>query len=269
MRLFAAAVVIHVSFIIFLTLANHLVGGQRHSAPPERLQVRLIEVPVAPAKPPLPEELPAVEGAIEPDFAPKSLERTPAQPPQRPRVEQPLKVSGEQPPDALVTKTPRRIVGLNLESTVTGPGPSFATGTSRRGQTEGRAQAQPSASARLESAGAAADGEQPSGTRQRTAAHIPTRDVQFVKPTRQLHNKPAYPARLKAQGIEGDVTVRVDIDVTGRVIRVSVLSGSGYPEFDEAARRAALAERFTPAKRRGQPVPFSLSYAYRFRIQDF
>ena len=76
---------------------------------------------------------------------------------------------------------------------------------------------------------------------QRKASHIPTRDEAFEKPQRLSADKPPYPETLKAQGIEANVLVRIDIDAEGRVTRVDILKGSGYPEFDEAARKAAHA----------------------------
>jgi protein TonB len=107
-----------------------------------------------------------------------------------------------------------------------------------------------------------------SGNVQRVAARIPTRDVQFEKPKRVSPSKPEYPATLKAQNLEGDVVVGVDIAANGVVTQVSILRSSGHAAFDDAARRAALAERFTPALRDGQAVAFTLSYTYRFRIED-
>jgi protein TonB len=106
------------------------------------------------------------------------------------------------------------------------------------------------------------------GTTQRVASRIPTRDATFEEPKRIRPNKPEYPVTLKAQNIEGNVVVSVDISESGRVTRVNIVQASGYPEFDEAARRAALSERFSPAMRDGRAVAFTLSYTYRFRIED-
>jgi protein TonB len=103
---------------------------------------------------------------------------------------------------------------------------------------------------------------------QRVASHIPTRDTQFEKPKRLKPNRPEFPAALKAQGVEGDVVVRVDIAADGHVTGVAIVRSSGYPAFDEAAKRAATSEQFAPALRDGVAVPFTLSYSYRFRIED-
>jgi TonB family protein len=100
------------------------------------------------------------------------------------------------------------------------------------------------------------------------ASHIPTRDTQFEKPKRLKPNRPAFPPALKAQGVQGDVVVRVDIAASGQVTSVTIVSSSGYPAFDDAAKQAAASERFAPARRDGIAVPFTLSYSYRFRIEE-
>ena len=72
----------------------------------------------------------------------------------------------------------------------------------------------------------------------------------------------------RAQGIEANVTVLVTLDETGKVTTVKVIVPSPYAAFNEAARRAALAEVFEPALRDGVPIPYTLSYRYHFRIED-
>jgi protein TonB len=109
---------------------------------------------------------------------------------------------------------------------------------------------------------------QPVAGVQRVASHIPTRDAQFEKPKRLKPNRPEYPPALKAQGVQGDVVVRVDIAASGQVTNVTIVSSSGYAAFDAAAKQAAASERFAPALRDGIAVPFTLSYSYRFRIEE-
>jgi protein TonB len=221
--------------------------------------------PPPPVEPPPVEELVALQGPVEPDFKPPEPE--PVVPKKKPKKPKPV----EPPPEEVETPEPppepvrHRIVGLSLESTVQGGGgPSFAVGTSRMGKTEKRA-ADPKQASREP----AATGTGATGQVQRVAARIPTRDAVFVKPKRLPSKKPAYPETLKARNVEGDVLMRIDIDRAGKVIRAEVLKGSGFREFDETSRKAALAERFTPATRNGRPVAYTLSYTYRFRIEDY
>ena len=258
-RLVIAAAVIHATVILSFAVVGYLVGQQTAYHPPERLSVKIVETP---PPPPVVEEPPVEPATIVPEFEPVTPPKA-----RDVRAKEPAKVQDAPDPAPEPDPAPKRIVGLSLESTVEGSGPSFATGTSRMGQTETRA-VDPSQAERAPAAAPAPAVTAQPGSGQRVASHIPTRDTQFEKPKRLKPNRPEFPAALKAQGIEGDVTVRVDIAADGAVTSVSIVRGSGYPAFDEAARRAAASERFAPAIRDGKPVPFSLSYSYRFRIED-
>ena len=76
----------------------------------------------------------------------------------------------------------------------------------------------------------------------------------------------AYPPALFDQKVEGDVTLRLFVDSTGRLVPESsrVAEPSGYPALDSAALAGSAALRFAPAKRHGiavatvflQPVEF-------------
>ncbi|MEY2933777.1 MAG: hypothetical protein RL033_4526 [Pseudomonadota bacterium] len=259
LRLLVGAVIIHAVIIISFAFINRLIGSQPVFAPPERLKVDIVDVPRPVVPPPPVEEAPVEQGPVEPEFAPPPVVEKPKAQPRPVKTEAPL------PAPEVATKEPvqRRIVGLSLESTVQGEGPAFATGTSRMGRTQGPAE-DPRRATQAPSAGASAT----AAPSQRTATRIPTRDAQFEKPKRMRQAEPPYPATLKAQGVEGDVMVSVSIDASGRVTGVSIVQSSGQPEFDRAAQQAAQEERFSPALRDGQPVPFTLTYSYRFRIED-
>jgi periplasmic protein TonB len=259
-RIVIAAGVIHAAVILSFAVVGYLMGQQVAYPPPERLTVRVVETP--PPPPPVVEETPVEPVPVVPEFQPVTPPKKADSPVKEPaKAEDAPELAPEPDP------TPRRIVGLSLESTVEGAGPSFATGTSRLGQTDARA-TDPAQAKRAPAAEPAPTRASQPGSGQRVASHIPTRDTQFEKPKRLKPNRPEFPAALKAQGIEGDVAVRVDIAANGSVTNVTIVSSSGYPAFDEAAKRAAASERFAPAVRDGNPVPFSLSYSYRFRIED-
>jgi len=198
-----------------------------------------------------PEKLPDPP-PVEP--TPRRIEKA-VKPPPRPPDPAP---AAEPPPKA----TPRRVVGLSMESTVGGgAGPSFATGETRGGTTEKTA-ADP---ARKKAPPPPPD---QAGTGNKQATRIPTAGVKLVLPKRRKPVVPDYPPALKAQGIEADVPVMVSLDATGAVTAVKILKSSGHPELDEAARKAALAESFEPASRDGVAIPYTLSYTYRFRLED-
>jgi protein TonB len=259
-RIVIAAGVIHAAVIVGFAFVGYLAGQQRTYHPPERLNVKIIETP--PPPPPVVEEPPRQTAPVVPEFEPITPPKNRDVPKQAP-----VEVQAAPEPAPAPDPAPRRIVGLSLESTVEGKGPSFATGTSRLGQTDTRVTDPRQAQRTPAPAAGSVSAPQP-GSAQRAASHIPTRDTEFEKPKRLKPNRPEFPAALKAQGVEGDVTVRVDIAASGAVTSVSIVQSSGYPAFDEAAKRAAASERFAPAIRDGKPVPFSLSYSYRFRIED-
>lgn len=77
----------------------------------------------------------------------------------------------------------------------------------------------------------------------------------------------AYPPALYDQKVEGDVTLRLFVDSTGKLIPEStrVAEPSGYPALDSAALTGARALRFAPAKRHGVPVATAFLQPIEFR----
>jgi TonB family protein len=66
---------------------------------------------------------------------------------------------------------------------------------------------------------------------------------------------PAYPASLRAAGLEGDVLVRFVVDTSGRVELSSIgIVQATHPLFAEAVRRWLTRTRYTPAEVAGRPV---------------
>ena len=188
------------------------------------------------------------------EVTPRRIEKAIKPPPREPDPPP----ANEPPPKA----PPRRVVGLSLESTVGGgSGPTFGTGETRSGTTDSKA-----ADPARKKAPTTTPEQAGSGNKQ--ATRIPTAGVKLVLPRRKKPVVPDYPPALKAQGIEADVPVMVSLDATGAVTAVKILKSSGHPELDEAARKAALAESFEPATRDGVAIPYTLSYTYRFRLED-
>ena len=77
----------------------------------------------------------------------------------------------------------------------------------------------------------------------------------------------AYPPALFEQKVEGDVTLRLYVDSTGRLIPESsrVAEPSGYPALDSAALAGSAGLRFAPAKRHGIAVPTVFLQPVEFR----
>ena len=80
--------------------------------------------------------------------------------------------------------------------------------------------------------------------------------------------RPAYPAAMRREGLEGSVTLRVSIDERGRVSSVEQIAAT-HPAFFEEARRQALRYwRFRPATRDGVAVPSEQQLTVRFQMED-
>jgi protein TonB len=79
--------------------------------------------------------------------------------------------------------------------------------------------------------------------------------------------RPAYPAQLRALGVEGDVEARVVVLADGTVGGAK-LSRSTDPAFTEAVREALAHARFHPARRAGRPVASWVTVKLRFRLDE-
>lgn len=76
-----------------------------------------------------------------------------------------------------------------------------------------------------------------------------------VPPQLVSSGQPAYPERLRRDGVEGQVVVKLVVGTDGTVENVSVVNSSGHGEMDKAAEEAAYGYRFTPAEDAyGEPV---------------
>ena len=69
-----------------------------------------------------------------------------------------------------------------------------------------------------------------------------------------VRTPPRYPLLAKRQHEQGEVRLRVELDEFGRIDRVTIVSSSGSPRLDEAARTAIESWRCRPAQHDGQPV---------------
>jgi hypothetical protein len=75
-----------------------------------------------------------------------------------------------------------------------------------------------------------------------------------------------YPAELSQASVEAIVKLRLTIDSTGTVVAVKPITMPSEPAFYEVARKAALAQRWIPAKYDGRPVPAVVHYRFVFRM---
>jgi protein TonB len=66
--------------------------------------------------------------------------------------------------------------------------------------------------------------------------------------------KPQYPLRALRRSIEGRVTLKFDIDETGKVINVQIIDSQPKRIFDRAARKAIRRWKFQPKQVDGKAV---------------
>jgi protein TonB len=250
-RLLVVAALVHGLLLVVIFLGNAMVGKASTERPRERMQMRIVPVERPPPPPP-PEEPRAEEPKIVVPVAPPPVEARPKVRPKRPpQAVLPDPVSA--PP---VPATPeRRVVGINMASTVEGgQGPAFAVGASRMGETGDRG---------VDSR--ASTQEVPVN---RVSTRFADADAPVVPPRRLAPVTPEYPPLLREQGIEADVVVVVSIGADGRVLKVEVANPAPQPFFNEAAIASARRERFAPATRGGEAVPYTQRYTIRFRLND-
>jgi TonB family protein len=246
------SVALHVGFVVMALGVSRL--GAHQTKEREKLAIELREREAEKPKPPEPEKPPP-----EPK---KEIERpTVVKAPPAPKIEEPPKDPEKKPPP--------RIVGLSFESTVgegNGDGPAFAVGNTRMGETDKVAVKKDDVPKERP---APVQGTEKPTTANQAATRIPVKGVTYTDAKyRGNQVKPDYPPTLKAQGIEGDVDVLVFIDASGKVTNVKILRESPYPEFNEAAKKAALEQPWEPAARNGEPMASTKKYSYRFRITD-
>lgn len=77
--------------------------------------------------------------------------------------------------------------------------------------------------------------------------------------------KPAYPPIAKQMRVQGNVTVQVLVDETGKVISAKAISGN--PVLMPAAQQAAFGARFSPTRLGDQAVKVSGVIIYNFVLQ--
>ena len=79
--------------------------------------------------------------------------------------------------------------------------------------------------------------------------------------------RPAYPPRLRALGIEGEVEARVIVRSDGSVGGARLVE-STHDDFTVAVREALWAARFHPARRHGESVSSWVTVRLRFRLEE-
>ena len=78
---------------------------------------------------------------------------------------------------------------------------------------------------------------------------------------------PRYPASARRAGMQGTVTLRVQVTREGVAARVDVEKSSGSPHLDAAALEAVKAWRFVPARQGAEPLESWVLVPIVFRLE--
>ncbi|MEX0804692.1 MAG: TonB family protein [Candidatus Binatia bacterium] len=96
---------------------------------------------------------------------------------------------------------------------------------------------------------------------------VPTTPLRTNREATPLQTvRASYPPMALRMGLEGDVTLRIEVDTKGKVTRTEIVK-SGGAGFDEEALKAVKQARFEPAHKDGKKVPAEFTYIYRFRLK--
>jgi protein TonB len=96
------------------------------------------------------------------------------------------------------------------------------------------------------------------------AESSPAKTNREAKPVQTV--RAAYPPMALRAGLESDVTLRIEVDIEGKVTKAEIIK-SGGAGFDDEALKAVKQSRFEPAQRDGRNVAAEFTYVYRFRLR--
>lgn len=107
---------------------------------------------------------------------------------------------------------------------------------------------------------------QPGGVSDSRAAEKPDEHPVMINRDLPFH----YPGSLYARRLQGNVTLRLFVDASGRAVPEStiVAEPSEHAAFDTAAVAGSRELRFVPAKLRGEPMGMTILFPVYFRHPD-
>ena len=92
-------------------------------------------------------------------------------------------------------------------------------------------------------------------------------ETSFVLP-RYLNNpKPLYPQEARQRGVQGEVTLRVEVLASGRVGQIEIRRSSGHESLDQSALATVKKWQFVPAKKGKESIPLWVNIPITFRIE--
>jgi len=99
-----------------------------------------------------------------------------------------------------------------------------------------------------------------------------THETAYSPPSSQVayfHNpKPNYPPAARRRGMEGLVELIVQVDSSGRPIKIDIKHSSGFDVLDREALKSVWRWRFEPARRAGMAVAGEVIVPVRYRLDQ-
>ena len=129
-----------------------------------------------------------------------------------------------------------------------------------------RAQAKPKPLKRINTANEQAENEISEAEQQAEAQHFVEADS---RPYEHENPKPFYPAAARRRGMQGQVLLRVEVNVRGKVSNIELKKSSGYRLLDDAAITTVKQWRFIPAKNHNKLVTSVVEIPVRFELKQF
>jgi TonB family protein len=87
------------------------------------------------------------------------------------------------------------------------------------------------------------------------------------RPSYAENPKPLYPQEAREKGYEGEVVLKVQVLISGRVGQIEIKKSSGYELLDRSALTTVKQWRFIPAKKDETPIPLWVNIPIKFQLQ--
>lgn len=87
------------------------------------------------------------------------------------------------------------------------------------------------------------------------------------RPSYAENPKPLYPQEARERGYEGEVVLKVEVLISGRVGQIEIKKSSGYEVLDRSALTTVRQWRFIPAKKDETPIPLWVNIPIKFQLQ--
>ena len=88
-----------------------------------------------------------------------------------------------------------------------------------------------------------------------------------ARPRYAENPKPIYPLEAREKGYEGEVVLKVEVLINGRVGQIEIKKSSGYELLDHSALTTVKQWRFIPAKKDDIAIPLWVNIPVKFQLQ--